>query len=262
MSIPTQFVEYLQEKQNKEAFKVSKWSLFDRTHSGIYEDNLTAYGDFRYLLNNIENVRFKKILDFGCSTGRTIRNCQHIVGKIDGVDFIHQNTEHACKYLHFCGYNPRDFTFYDTNGYDLSNIADNSYDCIISVLTMQKIEIYDIRYNYFKEFLRVLKPGGEISIQMGYGSPASEFVSYNNNTWNDEDENTYSTTDENGNIIEKDYQGRFEDVFNEVIVDNPSQIQNNLEAIGFINFTYELNPPGPGSTYPQWIYFKASKVIS
>ena len=194
-------------------------------------------------------------LDFGCGTGRNIRNCQHIVGSIAGVDFIHQNMEHASTYLTFCGYNRFDFIFYDTNGYDLTNIADNTYDCIISSLTMQKIEIYDIRYNYFREFLRVLKPGGEISIQMGYGSPDIEFVSYNNNTWDDLDE----TPENNPENNPENYFSRFKDVFNEVSVDNVSEIQNDLDNIGFINFTYELAPPGPGSTYPQWIYFKGFK---
>ena len=254
MSIPTQFIEYLTEKHEKESIKASKWSLFDRTGSGMWFDELNTYGDYNYLLKGIDSPETKNFLDFGCETGRNIRNLQHRVGSVEGVDFVHLNMEHACKYLTFCGYNRFDFKFYDTNGYDLTNIADNTYDCIISSLTMQKIEIYDIRYNYLREFLRVLKPGGEISIQMGYGSPSNQFVAYNNNTWEDIDE----TPEE----LHNNYYDRFEDVFNEVSVDNVSEIQNDLDNIGFINFTYELAPAGPGSTYPQWIYFKASKVKS
>ena len=232
MSVP--YNNYIQELKKQYSITASQWGLFNRNSGVGYFDDLNKYGDFRYLLNDIEHVRFKKILDFGCGPGRNIRNCQHIVGKIDGVELIHQYTEHACKYLHFCGYNPRDFTFYNTNGYDLSEIQDDTYDVIISSLVMQNICIYDIRYNYFKEFMRVLKPGGEISIQMGYGSPSPNTVAYTNNTWNDGDQ------------------------LNGVCVENVSEIQNDLEEIGFINFTYNIVDTGPGDSSPKWIYFKAS----
>lgn len=254
MSIPSQFIEYLQEKALYEGQKIAKWDLFDRTASGIYFDEMNTYGDYKYLLKNIENSTSKKFLDFDCGPGRNIRNCQGFVGSIDGVTTVHQNIQHSNRYLHFCGYGNINTIYYDTNGYDLSNIPDNSYDCIISSVTMQKIEIYDIRYNILKEFLRILKPGGQISIQMGYGSPSKYFVPYNNNTWED--------ADENDEVINNNYNDRFQDVFNEVTVNNPSEIQNDLEAIGFINFNYELNPPCSYSTYPQWIYFTAYKIVS
>jgi predicted SAM-dependent methyltransferase len=39
----------------------------------------------------------------------------------------------------------------------------------MSTIVLQHICVYEIRYNYLKEFYRLLKNDGILSIQMGYG---------------------------------------------------------------------------------------------
>ena len=224
------------EAVKKEGTKVAaEWGIFNRNVGVGLFDELNKYRDYEYLLSNIELLEEKRLLDFGCGPGRNMRNCTQQVAKIDGVDLIEQYFGHANKYLTFCGYDRSSYDYYLTNGYDLSNISDEVYDMIVSSNTLQFICIYDIRFNYFKEFFRVLKSGGLISLQMGYGVPSPNTVSYSNNTWNKGDP-LYS-----------------------VAVENVSEIQNDLENIGFINFTYQIVNPPLGDSNPSWIFFRAEK---
>ena len=231
------YKDYIEAQKIQDTIDASQWSLFNRNPGIGNFDQLNAYSDSQLLLSKVSNPKNKKFLDFGCGPGRTIRNMQHFVQHIDGVDLSKTFTEHACKYLNFCGYNSQHFTFYTTNGYDLSEISDLSYDVIVSTLTLQRICIYDIRFNYFKEFFRILKDEGMISIQMGYGIPPPNTVSYKNNEW------------KNGDPL---YNVAIEDV---------SELENDLTSIGFINFNYEIVTSGPGDTNPSWIIFSAYKPI-
>ena len=232
------YKDYIQAQKNQDVIDASQWSLFNRNPGIGAFDQLNAYCDFHLLLNKVPNSNDKKFLDFGCGPGRTIRNMQHVVQSIDGVDLSKTFTEHACKYLHFCGYNPRDFNFYTTNGFDLSEISDLNYDVIVSTLTLQRICIYDIRFNYFKEFFRVLKEGGMLSMQMSYGVPAPNTVNYKNNEW------------------------KVGDPLYNVAIEDPSDLETDLISIGFIDFKYEIVQPGPGESAPSWIIFNATKPIT
>lgn len=213
-----------------------KWTIFDRNHGVGHFDLLNNYADYKYLLKDL-NSPGGKYLDFGCGPGRNIRNLAPILKKIDGVDLIDQNIRNSKKYLKFCGFFDSDFNYYKSNGYDLSEINDNSYDTILSTLTLEWICIYNIRYNYFKEFFRILNSGGAISMQMGYGPVKPDVtVDYNNNIWNVGDP-LYGVT-----------------------ITDVSQLCNDLTNIGFVNFTYELYNPGPlEHNFEQWIFFKAYK---
>jgi ubiquinone/menaquinone biosynthesis C-methylase UbiE len=103
---------------------------------------------------------------------------------------------------------------------------------------MQHICVYKIRYNYFKEFYRVLKPGGHITIQMGYGTPSRMTVDYYDDYYDAKATNRGCDT----NI--SDYK----------------QLEKDLLSIGFKNFKYYIRPTGPGDCHPNWIFFNAQKV--
>jgi hypothetical protein len=101
---------------------------------------------------------------------------------------------------------------------------------------MKHICVYDIRLNYFKEFFRVLKSGGLITIQMGYGS--DHCTDYYANNWN------ASATN-----------GHFD-----VSIQNPDDLKKDLESIGYVDFSYEIKQPGPSDPHhSNWIYFRAFK---
>src|SRR3954469_16590240 len=92
------------------------------------------------------------------------------VHRIDDVDIAARNLENAKLWL--AQHKVENSNLYLCNGLDLSAIDDNQYDLIISTICLQHICVHDIRLNYFKEFFRVLKPGGRVSLQMGYGVPS------------------------------------------------------------------------------------------
>lgn len=177
----------------------------------------------------------KIALDFACGPGRNIVKFNGIFSRIDGVDISEINIENAKKYISESGIS--NFILYTCNGIDLSNIESNIYDIIFSTIALQHICVHEIRYNYFKEFYRVLKPGGIISIQMGYGSPSPMTVGYY--------ENFYDALGTNRAC--------------DVCISSPDQVQKDLIEIGFMNFSYEITGPGPGDGHPKWIFFKAKK---
>ncbi len=107
---------------------------------------------------------------------------------------------------------------------------------VYSIQTMIHIGVYDIRRSLLEEMYRVLKPGGWVCIQMGYGAAlTSKMVEYYENRWDAPESN-----------------GRYG-----ANVTSPSQPQTDLEEIGFTSFSYDLRDMT--WTHPQWIYFRGKK---
>lgn len=225
----------MQKKQYEEDAK--NWSIDNKNPViGDYYA-LNNYADFEYLFKDIEDLEDKIVLDFGCGPGRNLVLYGNTVKRIDGVDIADNNLTAARIFLKSEDLDLKDFTLYKCNGYDLSDIEDSKYDLVISTITFQHICVYDIRFNYLKEFYRILKPNGQISIQMGFGK--------NNREARDYYENFYEASATNG--------------FYDTRVDRIEQIKNDLDKIGFTNFNYHIRPPGPGDFHENWIFFNAQK---
>ena len=125
------------------------------------------------------------------------------------------------------------------SGVDLNEIPSSTYDVIMSTICFQHICVYDIRYNLLKEFYRILKPKGVITMKMGFGpeTPTKESVSYNSNY--------YDASGTNGQMDTR--------------VESPDELKNDLEQVGFNNFKYYITETGPGDGHPNWIFFNAKK---
>jgi len=201
-------------------------------------------GDFDRLdnwdeLNNtmmefIGDTENKIALDFACGPGRNLVLFKDKFKRIDGVDISSQSLEHARSYCNHCGDNSEHQLFF-CDGVSLSCIENDKYDAIITVNALHHICVHDIRFNYFKEFYRVLKPGGKISLTMAYGKPnVLEFsTDYYNNFY--DAERTNSGMD--------------------VRTENPSQLKDDLDKIGYVNFKYKIIsnlPPSPLDKDKQW----------
>ena len=101
---------------------------------------------------------------------------------------------------------------------------------------MQHIPVHEIRYNYFKEFFRVLRPDGLISFQMGFGPGHRNTASY----------------------YENNYNALYTNSGHDVRVDNPDQLVGDLTKIGFVNIQTFIRNRWDDS-HDQWIYVKARK---
>lgn len=196
---------------------------------------------WNYLLFHVIDTNVwdgKKALDLGCGTGRNIMNLLKKTAhwsRVDGVDISKNNIDHVLARLKEEKWPKDKCNLYVSNGVDLSGIEDNTYDFIMSTIVLQHIAVHEIRYNLLKEVYRVLKPGGMISFQMGFGEGYGK-AEYTENAYNAKGTNTV----------------------HDVIVRRPEQIQKDLDQIGFKSFDYCIRPSFSDG-HPQWIFFTAKK---
>jgi ubiquinone/menaquinone biosynthesis C-methylase UbiE len=196
----------------------------------------------QYLFQGLPDTKRAFALDFGCGPGRNLVRFAKLFYQIDGADISEQNLINAQRWL----VRHREVLpaarggcrLYQCNGRDLQAIPDDSYHVVFSTITLQHICMHSIRFGYFREFLRVLEPGGWFTAQMGYGygTPRQSVGYY---------ENYYTATDTNGACDTR--------------VEDPSQLSQDLLAVGFTNFQYWIRPTGPGDTHPNWIFFRAQR---
>jgi len=193
---------------------------------------------YELLFEGFENLDRKTALDFGCGLGKNIEVYHKQFKQIDGVDLCPRILDLAkenLKYVYNC-------KLLSCNGIDLADIPDNSYDLVISTRCLQHIAIYSIRYNLFKEFYRVLKPGGWISVQMLLGKSRMPEIGYYRNLWHASGTN-----------------GRWD-----VMIRRPEYIERDLTSyvgLDYANFSYKIRlaPPKAICKDRFWIFFKAQK---
>lgn len=200
-------------------------------------DAHNRWKDYEYLFIDIDNLSEKKCLDFGCGPGRNLVKYHSLFQQMDGVDLCQANLDMAKQYWQETGLDANNLHLYKSNGFDIQNVPDNTYDVVMSTICFQHICVYDIRLNLLKEFHRVLKSGGSLSIQMGFGSPSNMTVDYY--------ENNYGATGTNRLCDTR--------------VDNINQIESDLQSIGYNSFKSYITQVGPGDFHPNWIFFNAKK---
>jgi SAM-dependent methyltransferase len=192
------------------------------------------------LVGETEDPSYKEKtgLDFGCGCGRNVQNLIGRFKRMDGVDISPVLVEQARANILRDGHSTESFQLYTCDGVSLNGIPDDEYDFLMSTIVLQHIAVYQIRYNYMKEFLRVLKPGGRLSFQMGFGRRVGSTPYYENN---------YSSTTTNGG--------------NDVSVTDPSQLTKDLADIGFTEVEFVIREPFDDH-HEKWIFVKAKKPTS
>ena len=121
-----------------------------------------------------------------------------------------------------------------TKGNDLGDAASEFYDFVMSTICMQHIAVHEIRFKILSDMFRVLKPGGWLTIQMGFGTTHPKTVNYY-------DDNFYATST-NGRM--------------DVRIENPEDVKADLKKIGFEKFEYNIDKSN-ADAHDQWIYFRA-----
>lgn len=132
-----------------------------------------------------QSNRKNKVIDFGCGPGRMVARARKLFDEVDGVDI----SEYAIDYAreHFPG-----SKFYVSSGIDVGDVPENTYDIVFSTIAMQHIPCRTIRKNLWRGMFNILKPGGNVSVQVAYHptrqagvwSPDTEHASYESDFWN------------------------------------------------------------------------------
>lgn len=226
---------YTQMQLNQYNAEASQWSEQNRDKVVGSFDLHNQWNDYKILFERIENTKDKLAIDFGCGPGRNLVRYNNTFKRLDGVDISPINIEKAKLYCFRNGIINNNL--YVNNGIDLQIIESEQYDVVMSTITLQHICVHDIRKSLFKEFHRVLKSGGILTAQMGYGSPSPQTVEYYEN---------YYDADGTNRICD-------------VCIESYKQLEDDLLGIGFTDFQYKITPVGPGDFHPNWIFFSVVK---
>jgi len=104
------------------------------------------------------------VLDFACGIGRLTRvvwdYCLiHRVGHVVGVDVSRRALARAAQIV------PR-ATFVAIPGDGSLPFPPESFSVVVSTIALQHIQFFPVRHRYFREFARVLRPGGHLLVQL------------------------------------------------------------------------------------------------
>ncbi len=216
--------------------QASTWSLDNRDPVVGSFDLHNDWEDYDlFLFKNIP-LSGKVAMDFGCGPGRNIVKFSKLFDRIDGVDISQNNLDKAKLW---CDQNKLAFSpnLFMNNGVDISCIKNSDqYDVVFSTICLQHICVYEIRFSILSDFYRILKPGGYVCIQMGFGSRNNSSHYFDNN-----------------------YDALGTNSFCDVRIENVDALKDDLSKIGFVDFDYDIRPVGPGDQHQNWIFFRAKK---
>lgn len=195
-----------------------------------------------YLFRDIWGTLGQKVvLDFGCGPGRNLVKYGGTFKRVDGVDIAQQNLDNAKRWVLHNGGVPGNL--YKNNGVDLAGVPSYSYEVVMSTICFQHICVYDIRKNYLREMFRVLKPGGTLTMQMGYGGKEGTGV-------------------QTALYLENKYEALTTNSGCDTVVMSSEEIKSDLVEVGFQDFKSYIRPVGPGDNHKNWIFFSARKPLS
>ncbi len=214
-----------------------KWSLeFRDPVVGSYDAH-NAWGDYdNYLFKDFDTSGLKA-LEYGCGPGRNLVKFSNRFASVDGIDISPINIEKAKVNLLHNGIN--NSKLYVTTGDNLSMIPNEEYDVVFAVICFQHICVHEIRLLIMQDIWRVLKYGGHLCFQMGFGGkegiPTAGY--YDNN---------YDAGSTNGHA--------------DVSIENEADLMDDLlNKIGYKNYKSDIRSTGPGDNHRNWIWVQVEK---
>jgi SAM-dependent methyltransferase len=232
---------------NSLGFQKPTLNSFIKMQKKLYKNGTTDHRehndnpDYWHILLGDINTNFdgKRALDFGCGKGRNISNLLSLAKfeNVDGSDLSSENIKYCRN-----NFSSNTHTFFLTNGSDTGETKSDYYDFVMSTITLQHIPIYQIRRTILVDILRVLKPGGLFSFQMGFGSDLEDILGRPRSKYFEDAIGAKST---NGN--------------HDVRILDSDELVSDLVQIGFSNVETQIKSSFSDIGHPSWIYVKCSK---
>ena len=230
--------KYLEMQRRQYEIDAAKWSLTNRDPVVGSYDAHNQWADYDTLLFKDFDTTGLIAMEYGCGPGRNLIRYADRFGRIDGVDLAENNIIAAQKNIDHNGIT--EANLYKNDGSTMPMIADDTYDVVFSVICLQHIACYDIRFSILSEIYRVLKPGGKLCFQIGFGGRPHPHVCtpyYENGT---------DATGTNG--------------WHDVAVESEDQLKGDLiDKIGFTNYKSDIAQTGPGDQHHNWIWVQVQK---
>jgi SAM-dependent methyltransferase len=209
----------------------SGWSIHNKDP---VVGNYAAHDSFEdhdlYLFKNLD-TEGKIALEYGCGPGRNLVRYKDRFQRIDGVDISPINIIKASDHLGH--YNIPLPNLYSNDGKTLDMIQENTYDVVFSVICLQHICSYSVRYSILSECYRVLKPGGHFCGQIGFGDSFDNYHA-----------NSYDASATNGS--------------HDVFFSKEEYLKEDLERIGYKDYVSDIRDPCCDH-HPKWLWFMVQK---
>lgn len=239
---------YLEMQKNHYHREASRWSLTDKNPvvGGYHKHNVWEDYD-NYLFKDF-NTEGLIAIDYGTGPGRNIIKFWNRFERIDGVDIGEKNIANAKINLEEAKISGNNLYVCDGKS---TPCEDASYDVWFSVITLQHIACYDVRFSILEDAYRILKPDGYICFQMGYGGRDTSGHNYR----------VYNKSNQilTAGYYDNDTDAKTTNGFHDVTVENEQQVIDDLNKIGFKDVKIDLRPTGPGCSHKQWIYVQGTK---
>jgi SAM-dependent methyltransferase len=169
--------DFLKRQQTFWGDIAKNWSLENKNPIVGWWNEHQAFEEYdTVLFRNIPLTGHEVALEYGCGPARNLVRFKDRFARIDGVDIAPDCIEKAKVYLSSLGL--PEPNLWANDGRSLPMIADAQYDIVFMVISHQHITSRSVRLQLYKEFLRVLKPGGYLCFQTGYGPGHPRSVDY------------------------------------------------------------------------------------
>lgn len=228
--------QYLKMQKTQYEEFATHWSLTNRDPVVGSYDKHNEWSDYDTHLFKDFDTSNLIALEYGCGPGRNLIRFKDRFSRIDGVDIAEMNIEKARINLNHN--NIINSKLYVCDGQSIP-VEDETYDVVFSVICLQHICCYDVRFNIMQDVKRILKPEGYFCFQMGFGGrPQNIGANYF--------ENNFYANETNG--------------AQDVQILNDAELESDLLInLGFRNYKYDIRRTGPGDSHQHWIWVQVQK---